>query len=255
MTRYPDGIAGKNFYQKDLPGFAPAWVRTQRVWSEHSQREIDYFVCDDLESMLYLINLGSIPLHMWMSRASYLQHPDWSLLDLDPKKASFAQVVEVAKAIHALCDEIGLPSYVKTTGSTGLHIMVPLGRKCTFEQSRLLSSLIGHVITREMPSTATMTRHIQSRGERVYIDWLQNRHGQLMVAPLSVRPLDHAPVSMMLDWSEVNDDLDPQKWTIANARQRLQSMGPDPMRPVLQTVPDLPKVLDALKAHVQGGGA
>jgi bifunctional non-homologous end joining protein LigD len=255
LTRFPDGIKGKSFYQKDAPPFVPGWVRTERMWSEHSQREIDYFVCDDLESLLYLINLGSIPIHMWMSRASSLQHPDWSLLDLDPKKASFAKVIEVANAIRALCEEIGLPTYVKTTGSTGLHIMVPLGGKCTYEQSRSLSSLIGHVISREMPDDATMTRNIQSRGERVYIDWLQNRHGQLMVSPLSVRPLDGAPVSMMLEWSEVKEGLDPQQWTIANARERLEAMGPDPMRPVLEMVPDLGKVIDALKAHVQSGGA
>jgi bifunctional non-homologous end joining protein LigD len=252
LTRFPDGIKGKSFYQKDAPPFIPGWVRTERMWSEHSQREIDYFVCDDLESLLYLINLGSIPIHMWMSRASRLQQPDWTLLDLDPKKASFAKVIEVANAIHDLCEEIELPSYVKTTGSTGLHIMIPLGKKCTYEQSRSLSSLIGHVICREIPKVATMTRHIESRGDKVYIDWLQNRHGQLMVSPLSVRPLDGAPVSMMLDWSEVRPGLDPRQWTIANALERLQSMDRDPVRDVLEVTPDLPKVLDALKAHVQG---
>ncbi len=255
LTRFPDGIKGKSFYQKDAPPFVPGWVRTERMWSEHSQREIDYFVCDDLESLLYLINLGSIPIHMWMSQASHLQQPTWSLLDLDPKKASFQQVIEVANAIRALCEEIGLPSYVKTTGSTGLHILVPLGRRCTFEQSRSLAQLIGHVVVRELPDTATMTRNIASRGERVYIDWLQNRHGQLMVSPLSVRPLDGAPVSMMLEWSEVTSGLDPQGWNIDNAAERLASMHRDPMREVLAVTPDLPKVLDALKAHVQGGGS
>lgn len=255
LTRYPDGIGGKNFYQKDAPPFVPGWVRTERMWSEHSQREIDYFVCDDLESLLYLINLGSIPLHVWMSRASSLQRPDWSLLDLDPKEASFDQVVDVANAIHDLCEEIGLPSYVKTSGSTGLHILVPLGRKCTYHQSRTLAQLIGHVVTKEMPKTATMTRNIAARGKRVYIDWLQNRHGQLMASPLSVRPLPAAPVSMMLDWSEVTKNLDTRGWTIENAIERLEAMNVDPMREVLEVVPDLPKVLDALKTHVDGHAA
>ena len=251
LTRYPDGIAGKNFYQKDAPPFVPGWIRTERMWSEHSQREIDYFVCDDLESLLYLINLGSIPLHMWMSRAASLQRPDWSLLDLDPKEASFGQVIQVAQAIHDLCQAINLPTFVKTSGSTGLHILVPLGKKCTFHQSRSIAQLIGHVVAHKMPETATMTRNIAARGKRVYIDWLQNRHGQLMVSPLSVRPLETAPVSMMLDWSEVAEGLDPRQWTISNARERLEAMDRDPMADVLDATPDLAAVLDALKAHLE----
>ena len=110
LTRYPDGIDGKSFFQKDAPGFAPDWIRTERIWSEDTQREIDYFVCDDEASLLYVVNLGTIPLHIWASRAPTLERPDWCVLDLDPKGAPFEHVVEVAQAARKLCERIGLPA-------------------------------------------------------------------------------------------------------------------------------------------------
>jgi bifunctional non-homologous end joining protein LigD len=127
MTRYPDGITGKSFFQKDAPSFAPGWIRLERIWSEHAEREIDYFVCDDLETLLFVANLGSIPLHVWASRVAAPERPDWCILDLDPKGAPFAHVVKIARAIRELCEEIELPSFIKTSGATGLHVLITLG--------------------------------------------------------------------------------------------------------------------------------
>src|SRR2546428_373358 len=198
MTRYPDGITGKSFFQKDAPAFAPDWLRTERMWSEDTQREIDYFVCDDLESLLYLANLGTIPLHVWGSRVASLERPDWCILDLDPKEAPFTHVVTVAKAVKRLCDEIDLPCFIKTSGSTGLHVLLPLGRQCTYEQSRQLGGLLARVIAGQLPEMATVTRQVGKRGARVYLDYVQNGHGRLLVSPFSVRPLPSAPVSTPL---------------------------------------------------------
>src|SRR5678816_1863266 len=122
LTRYPDGIDGKSFYQKDAPEWVPEWIRTESVWSESSEREIHYFVCDDVESLVYVVHSGTIPLHVWSSRVSDLARPDWCILDLDPKGAPFADVVAVALAIRRLCEDLELPTAVKTSGSTGLHI-------------------------------------------------------------------------------------------------------------------------------------
>jgi len=141
MTRYPDGIDGKSFFQKDAPPYAPDWFRRATVWSEGSERELSYFVAEDLESRLYVINMGTIPLHVWSSRIASLAQPDWCILDLDPKEASFTDVVEIACTIHDLCEEIGLPSFAKTSGSTGIHVLVPLGRQLTYEQSRTMAQL------------------------------------------------------------------------------------------------------------------
>ena len=251
LTRFPDGIEGKSFYQKDAPEWAPGWVRTESVWSEHSQRDIHYFVADDLDSLLYVVNLGTIPLHVWCSRVSELARPDWCILDLDPKGAPLSDVIEVARTIRRVCDDIELETYVKTSGSTGLHVLIPLARQCTYEQSRTLAGLISRVVEAERPDIATMARVIDARGGKVYLDWLQNRHGQLLVAPLSVRPLPGAPVSMPLRWDEVEPGLEPGRFTIQTARARLEQLGDDPVRPVLDRRPDLLNALARLDRRLR----
>ena len=159
-----------------------------------------------------------------------LELPDWCVIDLDPKDATFADVIKCAKVLHRICDEIGLPNYVKTTGKTGLHILIPLGKQCTYEQSRHIGELLARLVIKELGSIATIMRTINKRGEKVYIDFLQNRHGQLIVAPFSVRPLPGATVSMPLEWEEVDDGLDPKNFTIKNALARMESFE---RRPVL----------------------
>jgi bifunctional non-homologous end joining protein LigD len=250
LTRFPDGIDGKSFFQKDAPAFTPEWLRTERMWSEDAKRDIDYFVCDDEASLLYLANLASIPLHVWASRVGTLEQPDWCVLDLDPKGAPFADVVAVAKATRKLCDAIGLPSYIKTSGSTGLHVMLPLGGQLTYEQCRTMAGLLARVIAAELPDIATVTRQVAKRGGRVYLDYVQNGHGRLIVAPFSVRPLPGAPVSMPLKWTEVNDKLDLRAFTIKTAPARLKKLKEDPLLPVLSQQPDLPSALDKLQQRL-----
>jgi len=246
LTRFPDGIAGKSFFQKDAPGFVPEWMRIETMWSEHAQREIRYFICDNEETLLYVANMGSIPLHVWSSRAASLQNPDWCILDLDPKETPFDRVVRVARHIHELCGKIELPCFVKTSGSTGLHVLVPLARRLTYEQSRNLGHLLGQVVASKLPDIATVDRSMRARKDKVYIDYVQNGHGRLLVAPYSVRPLSGAPVSTPLRWSEVDGDLDIRKFTIRTVPKRLARMKSDPVRAVLDTDPDLMAALARL---------
>ena len=248
LTRFPDGIDGKSFYQKDAPEFVPSWIRTVPIWSEDTQREIRYFVCDDEESLLYVANLGSIPLHLWASRVGTLELPDWCVIDLDPKEAPFSDVVRTALVLHDLCESIGLPNYVKTTGKTGLHILLPLGRQCTYAQSRTLGELLARVVLRELNDIATITRHVSRRGDKVYFDYLQNRTGQTIVAPFSVRPLPGATVSMPLHWSEVNSELDPRAFTIKTAIDRMEQLRIDPVLGAIEERPDLGATLQDLSA-------
>jgi len=250
LTRFPDGITGKSFFQKDAPEYAQAFVRTVTIWSEDSQRELDYFVCDNESSLLYIVNMAAILLHVWSSRVSTLETPDWCILDLDPKEAPFTDVVTVAKAVRALCDEIGLPTGIKTSGSTGLHVLIPLGRQVTYEQSRTLGGLLARVIAAELPEIATVTRQVQKRDGKVYLDYVQNGHGRLLVAPFSARPLPGAPVSMPLAWSEVTPKLDIRKFTIANAPARMKKLNDDPLRAVLEEKPDLVSALERLHARL-----
>lgn len=251
LTRYPDGIHGKSFYQKDAPPHTAGWLRLERMWSEHAQREIDYFVCDDVESLLYLAQLATIPLHLWHSRVATLAFPDWCLLDLDPKGAPFGDVVTIALAIKRLCDDMEVESFIKTSGSTGLHVLVPLGRQLTYDQSKQLGELMAKVITHELPDIATTTRHVASRNGRVYIDYLQNGHGQLMAGPLSVRPRPGAPVSTPLSWDEVDHELDAMRFTIKTVPDRLDKLGQDPMIRVMDVKPDLARALALLAQRMQ----
>jgi len=246
MTRFPDGIEGKQFYQKDAPEFAPEWVRTHPIWSDDSQRNVKYFVCDDVDSLLYIANLGCIPIHIWASSVGSLEQCDWCVIDLDPKEAPFSDVIRCAQVLHRLCEQIGLQHYVKTTGKTGLHILVPLARRCTYEQSRTLGELLARVMLREVGDIATITRHVTKRGDKVYLDYLQNRHGQTIVAPFSVRPLPGATVSMPLRWEEVVDGLNPRDFTIRNALERMERLGTDPVARVLSEAPDLAAILGRL---------
>jgi bifunctional non-homologous end joining protein LigD len=252
LTRYPDGISGKSFYQKNAPEYVPQWLRTETIWSESAGKEIEYFVCDTREMLLYLANLGTIPLHVWPSRVGTIQNPDWSIIDLDPKGAPFEQVVRLARATHDLCRDMGLEPFIKTSGSTGLHVLIPLGGQCTFEQSRMLANLLALILEQENRAIATTTRTISARGGKVYLDYLQNRHGQLLVAPFSVRPLPGAPVSMPLTWEEVDDRLEQGAFTIRTVPERLSKMKEDPLRRVMTERPDLRSALGKLEQRLRG---
>jgi bifunctional non-homologous end joining protein LigD len=246
LTRYPDGITGKSFFQKDAPGFVPDWIRTERMWSEQAEREIDYFVCEDEASLLYLINMGTIPLHIWASRTAQIDRPDWCVLDLDPKDAPFSDVITVAQRTHALCEEIGLPNLLKTSGSSGLHVLIPLGGQCSYEEARSLGELLARLVTAELPEISTVIRQVSRRGGKVYIDYLQIGAGRLIVAPFSVRPLPGAPVSMPLRWTEVKPGLDIRSFTIETAPARMRKLKRDPLGEVLTEKPDLADALERL---------
>ena len=248
MTRFPDGIHGKSFYQKDLPAWVPPWLRVQPLWSESSGRDIHYTLIDDADGLAFIANLGTIPIHVWASRIHDLGRPDWTIIDLDPKNAPREWVVPLALAVHEVCEEIGLPNLVKTSGQTGLHVLIPLGGQCTYDQARTFAYLIAMVVEHRFSKMATTHRNPRARGGRVYLDWGQNAHGQLLVAPFSVRPVPGATVSMPLEWHEVVPGLEATQFTIKNALERMEKLGFDPVRPVLELAPDLVAALEKLQA-------
>ncbi|WP_420634506.1 DNA ligase D [Candidatus Palauibacter sp.] len=258
LTRYPDGIDGKSFFQKNAPGFQPDWVRTEPIWSEGSERNIHYFIADDPAVLVFIANLGAIPLHVWASRLGSLDRPDWCLLDLDPKHkrdgeevyAPFDDVVEVARTIHALCRNIGLPSYPKTSGSSGIHVMVPLGGQLDYEQSRTLALLLAKTVAAEIPDLATIVRNPSGREGKIYIDYVQNGRGRLVVAPYAVRPRAGATVSAPLSWAEVEEGVSMEDFTIRTMPERTRSLDPDPLLGVLTDEPDLMGALESLQRRM-----
>ena len=178
LTRYPDGITGKSFFQKDAPTWVPEWIRTERIHADGVDRDIDYFVVDDVETLRYVANTGTIPLHLWASRLASLERPDWLVLDLDPKGAPFTDVVKVALALREILERLELPSYPKTSGATGLHILLPLGARYSYEETRTFARLLATLAVEAVPAIATIARLIRTRGGKVYVDSGQNGPGR-----------------------------------------------------------------------------
>jgi bifunctional non-homologous end joining protein LigD len=249
LTRYPDGITGKSFFQKDAPEFVPKWVRTERIYSKDADREIDYFIVNDVETLRYVVNLGTIPLHLWGSRLGSLERPDWLVLDLDPKGAPFADVVKVARKLHRILEDLALPSYIKTSGATGLHILVPLGARYTYEETRTFARLLALLGVDAAPEISTIARPLQARGGKVYIDFGQNGHGRTIVAPYSLRPLPGAPASCPLDWNEVTARLDPGRFTLRTLPGRFEKMA-DPLAPVLTGGVDMAAAVERIERRL-----
>jgi len=246
LTRYPDGIEGKHFYQKNAPEFTPDWARRETLDGT------DSFVCNDLRTLLYVVNSGAIPLHVWSARVGSLERPDWLILDLDPKEAPFRLVVEVARHVHALLSELEAPHYVKTSGQDGLHVLVPLGARLDHAEAKALAEILARVVCAERPDVATVARPRAARGGKVYVDFLQNGRGKLIAAPFSVRPRPGAPVSMPLRWSQVTARLDPGRFTFRTALRHLRGR-PDPLRGVLGEPARVDELLAALSARLEAG--
>ena len=246
LTRYPDGIKGKSFFQKDAPTWVPPWVHTERIRAEGVERDIDYFIVDDVETLRYVANTGTIPLHLWASRLHALDQPDWLVLDLDPKGAPFTDVVRIALALRRILEQLELPSYPKTSGATGLHILLPLAARYSYEETRTFARLLATLAVEALPAISTIARMIRTRDGKVYVDFGQNGRGQTIVAPFSVRPLPGAPVSWPLQWSEVTATLDPKRFTIRTAPERLAKAG-DPLAPVLGEGIDIAAALGRLE--------
>jgi bifunctional non-homologous end joining protein LigD len=254
LTRYPDGIEGKSFFQKDAPAFVPAWVRTERIYSKDAERDIDYFIVNDAKTLTYVVNLGTIPLHLWASRLGSLDRPDWLVLDLDPKGAPFTDVVKVARALHKILEELRVPSYVKTSGSTGLHILVPLAARYTYEEARNFARLLALLGIEAAPDVATLARPIHTRGGKVYIDFGQNGHGRTIVAPFSVRPLPGATVSCPLRWDEVTARLDPSRFTIKTVTRRF-AKARDPLARVVTAELDMAAAIARIEKRLAASKA
>jgi bifunctional non-homologous end joining protein LigD len=247
LYRWPDGVRGKSFYQKQLPEL-PDWVDTVNVAGE-DEEPVRYIVCGDRRTLLYVINLGSIDLHPWFSRRGSLDSPDWAVLDLDPKEAPFASVIRIAREAGKLLRGLGLEPYLKTSGSSGLHVFVPLAPGYSYEHSRMFAEAVARLLVRDNGEIATVERSVGRREGKVYVDFLQNRREQTVVPPYVARPVEAASVSMPLEWDELESDFAVADFTIANAPARLARTG-DLFRPALERPQDLGPAIEALGKYL-----
>jgi DNA ligase D-like protein (predicted polymerase)/DNA ligase D-like protein (predicted 3'-phosphoesterase) len=249
LKRFPNGIEGMWFYQKNLEG-VPNWVETAPV--KHEGKTVHYVLVQNVRTLLYVANLGSIELHPFFSRAGKLQYPDYLVFDLDPKGASFEKVIQVAQTLHQVLEEIEVPCYCKTSGATGLHIVIPLGAKYPYEEAKKFAELVAKVVHQKIPGISTLERSIAKRKGKVYIDYNQNNFAQTLAAPYSVRAKPGATVSTPLSWKEVKKGLDPKKFTIKNVLARVKKVG-DLFAPVLKKGILLPRGLKNIQQLMKMG--
>lgn len=246
LNRHPNGINGKNFYQKDVKGKVPDWMKTFPYRSEGDERDKEFLVCTDEASLLYVAALGCIEMNPWSSRIVSPDHPDWCIIDLDPDKNPFTQVIQAAQVTHDVLEEVGVPSCCKTSGSTGLHIYIPLGAKYTYEDSKEFARKIVKIVHERLPKFTSIERRVADRKGKIYLDFLQNRPQATVAGPYSLRPKPGATVSMPLHWEEVKEGLKMQDFTILNAMKRAEAEG-DLFAPVLQKGINLEKVLQRIE--------
>ena len=225
LHRQPDGIRSEGFFHKDMTSFLPRRVQTERVVSGSSGRTINYALCQDRWSLLYLVNLGCIEFNPWLSRRQNLERPDFVVIDLDPDENDFSDVVKVARAVHRVLKSVGAESFCKTSGSTGLHICVPTGGRFPYETGRAFAEAVCRIIYEEFPALTSVERNPAKRRRRIYLDFMQNRRAQTLAAPYCVRPRPQATVSAPLRWTELKPSLRPQDFTIENMPGRIRKVG------------------------------
>lgn len=233
MSRYPDGIEGPTFYEKRAPSHTPDWLPRAPLWSGHRGEDIEFVTAPDVESLLWIVNLGAIEIHPWLSRAASPELPDAAVFDLDPAEgATWEQVTLVAGMVRVALQRLGLVGYPKTSGATGLHVYVPLEPVHSYDRVRRFVETVGGLIVGAAPETATMEWEIPKRAGKVFIDHNQNVAGKTIASVYSVRPRAGAPVSAPLLWDEV-DDTDPASITVATLWERVGRHG-DLFAPVLR---------------------
>ncbi|MBC8034180.1 MAG: DNA ligase D [Chitinophagaceae bacterium] len=249
LLRNINGIEGAAFFHKDAGDSAPDWVQSKPIHSESTNKDIDYIICNDKPTLAYLNNLGCIELNPWHSTTRKLDHPDYMIVDIDPsEKNTFNQVIEAANVIKEILDKAGAESYCKTSGATGLHVYVPMGKKYTYDQVKDFCYIVCVMAQEQLPDFTTLERNLKKRGnEHIYMDYLQNRRGQTISSVYSIRPKPGATVSTPLHWKEVKEGLTPALFNINTVHKRLEKEG-DLFAGVLGKGVDLRKCLKNIGA-------
>lgn len=245
LHRFPEGIDHQSFYQKDMNQALPDWIETTPIFSESDQETKNYILCQNEETLLFLANLGCIELNPWNSRRQHLENPDWMVIDLDPGEIGFEKVIEAAQVVHQILDEWQVPNYCKTSGATGLHIYVPMGAKYDYEIVKNFAQVVATLAHKQLLKSTSLERSSSKRKTKIYLDYLQNRYGQTLVAPYSLRPTPEATVSTPLHWEEVKRGLKPQQFTMQNIGKRVQKEG-DLWKPILGKGLDLQRLMKRL---------
>ena len=247
MNRFPEGVEHGSFFQKNIiDTHVPKFLKLVTIPARTIKKDVHYIVCNNKESLFYMANFGAIELHPWASRLQWLEKPDFMIFDLDPgEKTSFVDVIEAARAVKEVLEELDIESHPKTSGKHGLHIYVPLCAKYSYEAVRSLAHQVAREVVRRHPKLSSLEKHPKDRQDKIFIDYLRNAFGQTAIAPYGVRATPTATVSTPLEWSEVEAGLHPTQFTIQTIFRRLEQKG-DLWRSVLGRGADLNKAMKSL---------
>ena len=246
LKRTPDGIKSDGFFQKDMAGKAPEWAKTRKIKSSSKGESIEYLICNDKETLMYMANLGCIEINPWSSRVGSINNPDYIIFDLDPNKASLKDLVTTAKKVKEILDSLNIKGYLKTSGGKGLHVFIPVKPKYTYDQTRDFSHIISQAVHKALPKITSLERMPKNRVGKVYLDFLQNGKGKTMACAYSLRPREGATASTPLDWDELNDKkFDIKNYNIKTLPERVKEKG-DLWDGFFDNAIDLKEVLDKL---------
>ncbi len=246
LKRNPNGILDNGFFHKDAGDQAPDWVKHEKLYSESTKKDINYIVCNNKATLLYLNNLGCIEINPWNSTLSHLDYPDYLVIDIDPsEKSTFNEVIETALTIKDILDKANAACYCKTSGATGLHVYVPLHAAYHYEQVRSFAQIVASLAQEQLPDSTTLERALNKRNGRIYIDYLQNSRGQTLASAYSLRPVPKASISTPLAWKEVKPGLHPSQFNLQTIIKRVNKTG-DLFRGVLKEKLNLERALKNL---------
>jgi bifunctional non-homologous end joining protein LigD len=251
LVRYPDGIRGKNFYQWRVPRGAPPWVRSFPLESEDGDGLKTTFIVGDVDTLLFIANLGCIPIHVLAARTESLERPDFITVDFDLEDRPLRDAIVLARTLREILDTIGLTGYAKTSGQRGLHVHVAVGATIEYRTAKILGELLGRILVTRHPDLATMERVKERRQGKIYLDVFQIGRSRTIVAPYSVRAVPGATVATPLSWDEVAFALDPRAFTIRTVPERIARYG-DPMKHLLDEKPDVRAAIEKLAPLVVG---
>lgn len=245
LLRTPNGITKDGFFQKNVEGQVPDWVKTRKLKSKSTGESITYLLCQDRDTLLFLANWGCIELNPWSSRVGTLNNPDYIIFDLDPNEADIKKIVKTALTLKEILDALQVPAYVKTSGGKGIHVFIPVLPKYSYDNTREFSHIVSQMVLKKLPEIVSLERSPSKRKGKVYLDFLQNGKGKTMASIYSLRPREGANVSTPLDWDEINDKLDLSKFNIKTLPKRLEEKG-DLWKNFFDDAIDLKKILERL---------
>lgn len=246
LRRTPDGLKSKGFFQKNVAGMVPKWIKTRKIKSESKEESIEYMLCQDKDTLLFMANWGCIELNPWASRVGSINHPDFIIFDIDPKDAPLKNTIKTALKLRDILDALKVKSFLKTSGGNGLHVFIPVLQKYSYEQTRNFSHLISQMVHRQLPDITSLERTPSKRKGKVYLDYLQNGKGKTMASIYSLRPRPNLGVSTPLEWDELTDSFDMKDYNFFTILPRLAEKG-DLWKDIMKNPLDLKFILDGIK--------